>query len=167
MITPAYCQTMARYNHWQNGSLMRAASTISHEDRWRDRGAFFNSIAQTFNHLLWGDRLWLARFSGDRRPHLHIHHDLNEPADWDAFCAQRDAVDAAISEWVNTLDEATISGDVVWNTTDGDVQMSKPFWICATQFFNHQTHHRGQIHAMLTAADAKPEATDLPFMPEK
>jgi DinB family len=54
---------LARYNRWFNTRLYDACERVSDEERKRDRGAFFGSIHDTLNHLVWGDRLWLARFA--------------------------------------------------------------------------------------------------------
>jgi uncharacterized damage-inducible protein DinB len=64
MIDPAFVQTMARYNAWQNDNLYTAAASLTDEARRQNRGAFFNSIHATFCHLLWGDRMWLHRLIG-------------------------------------------------------------------------------------------------------
>ena len=67
MISPHYCQTMARYNAWQNAQLIDAVTPLDAEALLAERGAFFGSILGTLNHLLWGDGVWMARFSGGRR----------------------------------------------------------------------------------------------------
>src|SRR5260370_23283185 len=64
MITPEYCQLMARYNRWMNERLYGLCAAMADGERKRDRGAFFGSIHGTLNHLLWGDRMWLGRFAG-------------------------------------------------------------------------------------------------------
>ena len=64
MILPDFAQTMARYNRWQNGSLIAAAAGLSDAERRRDRGAFFGSIFATLAHLYWADTMWLHRFTG-------------------------------------------------------------------------------------------------------
>ena len=46
-------------------------------------------------------------------------------------------------------------------------ELSKPRDMLVVHMFNHQTHHRGQVHAMLTAAGARPDDTDLPLMAEQ
>ena len=63
MIAPAYCQLMARYNRWMNERLYALCAGLDDDERKRDRGAFFGSIHGTLNHLLWGDRMWLGRFT--------------------------------------------------------------------------------------------------------
>ncbi len=164
MITSEYCKMMARYNRWQNTSLMNAACSLSDTDRWADRGAFFGSIAATFNHLLWDDALWLARFGGNERPEDSISVSLRDPADWSEFCAARQRRDSEIEAWAHGLAESDLTGDLAWYPAGLDKRVKKPKAVCAIHFFNHQTHHRGQIHAMLTAAGTEPEATDLPML---
>ncbi|MEL6700420.1 MAG: DinB family protein [Pseudomonadota bacterium] len=162
-ITPAYCCLMARYSVWQTRSLVAAASTLTDAARWQDRGAIFGSIAQTFNHLLWDDALWIARFGGDPKPETHIHPSLDAPQDWEAFCAARAERDRQLVDWAETLTNTT--GTLRFHPGGGDASVEKPLALCMIHLFNHQTHHRGQIHGMLTQAGAEPEPTDLPMMP--
>lgn len=161
MISPGYCRLMSRYNAWQNASLVAAADGLSNEERWKDRGAFFKSIAATFNHLYWADALVLERLKGNERPEETIKHSLTDPSNWDAFKALRLQRNEQIEEWSAGLVDAQLGGILVWYPGDGSTRIEKPKTLCVMQFFNHQTHHRGQIHAMLTAAGAKPGPTDL------
>lgn len=161
MISPGYCRVMSRYNAWQNASLVAAADGLTNEERWKDRGAFFKSIAATFNHLYWADALVLERLKGNERPEETIKHSLTDPSNWDDFKALRLQRNEQIEEWSAGLVDAQLGGILVWYPGDGFTRIEKPKTLCVMQFFNHQTHHRGQIHAMLTAAGAKPEQTDL------
>lgn len=161
MISADYCQLMARYNSWQNTSLVTAADGLTHAERWKDRGAFFQSIAATLNHLYWADALILARLKGNERPEETITHSLTSPSDWDAFKVLRLQRNAEIEAWARGLRDAELDGILVWYPGDGATRVEKPKANCAIELFNHQTHHRGQVHAMLTAAGAKPEPTDL------
>jgi dimethylsulfoniopropionate demethylase len=45
--------------------------------------------------------------------------------------------------------------------------MSKPYALCVVHFFNHQTHHRGQVHAMLTAPGRGPTTPIFPSCPTR
>lgn len=164
MDHPAQCRLMARYNAWQNRSLMAAASTLNHDARWQDCGAFFGSIARTFNHLYWDDALWLARFAGEERPEDHIPVSLDAPADWEDFKRLREARDAEITAWAASLSSQGLTGDLSFYPGGGATRITKLRALCAMHLFNHQTHHRGQIHGMLTAAGAEPEPTDLPML---
>lgn len=164
MISPEYCRLFARYNAWQNQSLIEAASSLKEEERCMDRGAYFGSIARTFNHLLWDDELWLLRFQGNERPEQTVRPTLNAPTQWTDFVALRREKDRKIVVWTQSLEGKDLCGLVSWYPGGGDTRIEKPRALCIAHFFNHQTHHRGQIHAMLTSAGATPEATDLPML---
>ena len=166
MITPEYCREMARYNTWQNNGLRQLVSTMDKDALYQDRGAFFGSIMRTLNHLLWGDTLWMSRFDGGSGTDLTIEESFDmapTPAVW---AGERFRMDARISLWAESVHAVDLIGDLVWYSFAAAKQMSKPKAICVMHLFNHQTHHRGQVHAMLTAAGQKPQATDLPFIPE-
>lgn len=165
MISAEYCQLMARYNSWQNSSLVSAANGLTEAERWLDRSAFFNSIAATLNHVYWADALMLERIKGNERPQDTITHCLTSPSDWSEFKGLRARRDLEITEWAESTSNADLSGNVRWYPPDGSARIEVLKAICVVQLFNHQTHHRGQIHAMLTAASALPEPTDIPAMP--
>lgn len=167
MITPAYVQLMARYNAWQNLSIYTAARGLSTEDRQQDRGAFFGSIQGTLCHLAWGDLMWMSRFDGGEgaRP-VGLGPQTATVYDWDELLDLRPKLDARIAGWAWSLGADDLAGDLTWYSGALKREMSKPRAVCIVQLFNHQTHHRGQVHAMLTAAGARPEDTDIPFMPE-
>jgi uncharacterized damage-inducible protein DinB len=164
MIDIAYLQTMARYNRWQNDNLFGAANTLSDEARRADRGAFFRSIHGTFSHLLWGDAMWMHRFAGTAKPDVAISQSAGYVNDWNELQTRRLALDEVIIDWTKTVDPAWLQGDLNWWSGAVNRQLSRPVNGIVVHFFNHQTHHRGQIHAMLTAAGAKPGATDLMVM---
>ena len=165
MISAEYCRLMARYNSWQNASQVTAADGLTHADRWKDRGAFFKSIAATLNHLYWADALMLQRLKGNERPEQNIKHSLTSPSDWDDFKTLRLQRNEEIETWAAHLRDMDLDGMVAWYPGGGPTRIEKPKALCAVSLFNHQTHHRGQIHAMLTAAGAEPQPTDLPMLP--
>lgn len=165
MISAAYCRLMARYNRWQNISLITASDGLTEAQRWKDRGAFFKSIAETLNHLYWADALMLERIKGNERPQEKIKHSLTNPSDWSEFEDLRTQRNTEIRQWASNTTSADLNGDVRWYPPDGSSKIEMPKAVCVIQLFNHQTHHRGQIHAMLTAAGAEPEPTDIPLMP--
>jgi uncharacterized damage-inducible protein DinB len=165
MITPAFAQAMAAYNQWQNRSLYGAAATLSDEERKRDRGAFFKSIHGTLNHLLWADRIWMSRFDGWEKPAFAISDSARMVEPFEALRADRIEADAGIIEWAGRLDPAWLAGDLRWFSGIAQAERVRPCALLVMHLFNHQTHHRGQVHAMLTAAGAVPEPTDLPWMP--
>lgn len=161
MIGTAYVRTMARYNAWQNRSLYAAAAALDDVARRQDRGAFFQSIHGTLCHLLWADRMWLSRFAGTPKPAVRIHESAGLITAWDDLVVERQTFDATLTDWADTLSQDWLSGDLTWFSGATQREMSKPIGLLVTHMFNHQTHHRGQVHAMLTAAGAKPEDTDL------
>jgi len=166
MIGPDHVKTFAAYNRWQNESLYRAADGLSEAERQADRGAFFGSIEATLNHVLWGDRMWMSRFAGTPRPvQPNIPASVGECANWTALMAQRAALDREIIGWAASVSAEQLAGDLTWFSGAAGREVSKPLWLLATHFFNHQTHHRGQVHAMLTAAGATPDDTDLFLLP--
>jgi len=168
MTTPDYARLMARYNAWQNEAVYGAADTLDAAKRAADLGAFFGSIEATLNHILWADRIWLHRFAGTPKPNVGtIPESVAECETWDDLKPARRDLDRQITDWANGLTDADLAGDLTWYSGALGKDMSKPMAKLVVHFFNHQTHHRGQVHAMLTAQGARTEATDIPFMPER
>lgn len=158
---------MARYNAWQNNGLRKMIEGIDAADLRKDRGLFFGSIFSTLNHLLWGDTLWISRFDGGPPPTVDAKDHLEmtpTPAVWSA---DRFRMDARITLWAEKVNAIDLVGDLTWYSGMAAREMSKPKALCVMQLFNHQTHHRGQVHAALTAMGLKPQDTDLPFMPQE
>jgi len=165
MIDLAYVQRMARYNRWQNANLYGVADTLPDAKRRRERGAFFGSIHATLNHLLWGDRIWMSRLAGMPKPDAGIPQSVSLIADWDELKRERAAFDAVIVDWADRLDASALQGELTYYSGAIKAEVHKPKWVLVTHMFNHQTHHRGQVHCMLTQAGGKPSDTDLPFLP--
>ena len=166
MIGRDYALRMAQYNRWQNQSLYTAADGLTDAGRRADRGAFFGSIHGTLSHLLWGDTIWMSRFDGWDAPEVGIPGSPSWIDDWDTLKTRRHDADEAILAWATRLTDADLAGDLGWYSGAMGRDVTKPRDICIVHFFNHQTHHRGQVHAMLTAAGARPDDTDLVFMPD-
>jgi uncharacterized damage-inducible protein DinB len=166
MIDPAYVQSMARYNRWQNASLYGVADGLSDTERRRERGAFFGSVHKTLSHLLWGDRIWMSRFTDMARPAGGIAESVSLYPDWDGMKRERAAFDETMIAWAERIDPSWLAGDLTWFSGAAKRELSKPKWLLVTHMFNHQTHHRGQVHCMLTQAGGKPQDTDLPMLAE-
>jgi uncharacterized damage-inducible protein DinB len=165
MIDTAYVQRMARYNRWQNQNLYGVADTLADDERRRERGAFFGSMHKTLSHLLWADQIWMSRFSDVPKPNGSIPESVSMFPDWDGLKRERAAFDEIMIAWADRLDPAWLAGDLTWFSGALKRDMSKPKWILVTHLFNHATHHRGQVHCMLTQAGGKPDTTDLPALP--
>jgi uncharacterized damage-inducible protein DinB len=156
---------MARYNRWQNENLYGAADTLSDDERRRERGAFFGSIHKTLSHLMWADRIWMSRFAGTPKPEGGIPQSVSLYPDWGELKRVRSAFDQTIIDWTDNLDPAWLAGDLTWFSGAAKKELTRPAGLLVTHFFNHQTHHRGQVHCMLTQAGAKPADTDLTLLP--
>ena len=164
-VSPAFVRTMAAYNGEMNARLYAAAGRLSDEARRLQRGAFWGSIHGTFNHLLWADQIWMARFDGWAPPAVASKENATMIADFAMLATMRAAADAKISAWAARVDEAWLAADQVWfsGAMGREMRMARGFLMM--HFFNHQTHHRGQAHAMITAADEKTGDTDLFLLP--
>jgi len=167
IATPDYILMMARYASWQNAALITAADTLSQADRTLDRGGFFGSIVGTLNHLLWGDRIWMSRFAATPAPRQgSITDSVRETADWEDYKSARSAQDTATRDWAKTVSADALAGDLTWYSGAAGREVSRPMGALIVHMFNHGTHHRGQVHAMLTAAGASTTDTDLFLMPK-
>lgn len=165
MIDADFVRTMARYNAWQNRSLYREADRLSDAQRREDRGAFFRSVHGTLGHILWGDMTWMARLDGWEKPGPGGAQPESWMG-WEALKAERAVADRRIGDWAGRLTDADLTGDFPWYSGILKCDMTRPKWLVVTHFFNHQTHHRGQAHALLTSFGMKPDATDVVFMPD-
>lgn len=161
----AWVINMARYNAWQNRSIYAAADKLTDTDRRADKGAFFGNLHNTLAHILWADRVWMYRFN-QTPPKSPIGDQGLGPdyANWDRLKTERVAFDTTIREWASTVSEDWLGHDFTWSNVARTRTATRPAWQLVTHFFNHQTHHRGQAHALLTAAGAKPEDTDFYLM---
>ena len=165
MIDRQFVERMAQYNRWQNGNLYGCADRLSEEDRKRERGAFFGSIHSTLNHLLWGDRTWMHRSAGTPKPAGGIKESVGHYSDWQDLKREREAFDEVILRWASALDPHWLEGELTWFSGAAQREITRPAWILVTHFFNHQTHHRGQVHCMITQSGIRPSDTDLPMLP--
>lgn len=161
LVTPGYVRTMAAYNSEMNRRIYEAAARLSDEERKRERGAFFGSIHGTLNHLLWADSTWMSRFDGWQPPGVPSKESAAMFDDFATLKAEREAADAKIEAWAARIDDAWLAADQVWfsGAAQRELRMKRDFLLM--HFFNHQTHHRGQAHTMITAANEKTGDTDL------
>ena len=161
MITPPYVRTMAAYNAEMNRRLYAAALRLSDDERRRDRGAFWGSLHGTLVHILWGDAQWMSRFDGWDQPAVTQKQSDQLIEDYAELCAKRIDADARIEDWARRFDANWLDIDLTWFSGSAQREISAPKRLLVTHFFNHQTHHRGQAHALITAAGEKTDDTDL------
>lgn len=162
---------LARYNRWFNERLYDACERLPDEERRRDRGAFFGSIHGSLNHLVWGDRLWLTRFgaqgvafaalAGDvlALPPGALHGTIVHE-DWSGLRAARVRLDDAIEGWTRDMPADFPLRTMRYSNSQG-VQRAHPMWQALSHFFNHQTHHRGQVTTLLSQAGVDVGVTDM------
>ncbi len=164
MISIDYVATMAHYNAWQNRQLIDVLDRMDDAALHADRGAFFGSILGTLNHIAWADHMWMSRLAGWARPAVSISDSPRLHPTRAAWKADRQRTDGRLVHWAEDLRPARLRGDLTWTASSGE-ERTRPIALCVVHMFNHQTHHRGQVHAMLTAAGHDPGPTDLPFAP--
>ena len=164
MITPDYVRVLAAYNSEMNRRLYAAAGRLSDEERRRDRGAFFGSIHRTLNHLLWADQMWMSRFDGWEKPSVSGQESTTWVEDFDGLHRRRVETDAKLEAWAEGMTSSSLQGDLTWFSGGSNREMTKLRSLLVVHLFNHQTHHRGQVHAMLTAAGEATGDTDLPWV---
>lgn len=149
---------LAAYNTLANERLYDACAQLSDQEFKRERQAFFKSILGTLNHIMVGDRIWLARFEGGEAPSTGLDEILY--GDFEQLHAARIFEDTRIEDFANSLDESFLDGVIEYRNNEGDVYRD-PVPLLVSHFFNHQTHHRGQIHDMLTQTDVPPPVLDM------
>jgi len=152
-------QMFAAYNHWANGIVYGAAKELTPEEFTANKGAFFGSLMGTLNHLLCADRIWMRRFTGtgDAPTALNtIFHPEFEP-----LKAARDAEDQRIIAWFDSVDEKVLTENFTYVPISTPQPVTQRLGSAVLHFFNHQTHHRGQCHMILTALGRPSITLDL------
>lgn len=147
--SPDYFRQFAAYGAWANARLYDTAARLDEDQRQKGRGAFFGSIHNTLNHLLLGDRIWIARLTG--REHGVTRLDEVPYSDFASLRRAAEAETAGIIRFCEELDQARLASICHYRTiSEGGKPGALPVTSVLAHLFNHQTHHRGQVHAMLT-----------------
>jgi len=155
----AHFMRMAMYNAWANRRLYAEAKALPDEAYRRDVGAFFGSLHGTLNHLLVTDRIWMRRITGEGEHPSQLNAIMFD--DLPSLERARMEEEARIIRYVDGLSEEDIGKDLDYATTRGVPQRNVLGEILA-HLFNHQTHHRGQAHAILTVLGIpEPKPLDL------
>ena len=158
----SYFQMFARYNAWANAALYEAAAGLTDADYRADKGAFFGSVHGTLNHLLTTDRVWFQRITGTA-PTGPVPDRLDAIlfADFGALRVARVAEDARIIADLDGLDEAAYQGSIRYRRVSTPDEFDQKLIEALAHVFNHQTHHRGQAHALLTGHGVAGPVLDL------
>lgn len=155
----AYFAMMAAYNAWCNERIYAVAAQLSEEDYKADRGAFFKSVHGTLNHILVADRIWMKRFTGHGEVAGCLDAILFENLP-DLHQARR-REDERIVAYVENLSEDEIAGRLRYRTLTNPADFDQPLVPVLAHFFNHQTHHRGQVHCLFTGFGLDAPSLDL------
>ncbi|PTR04496.1 putative damage-inducible protein DinB [Nitrosomonas nitrosa] len=158
------CKLLARYNRWMNERLYDVCSRLPDEERKKDRKAFFGSLHSTLNHLLLGDRVWLGRFENKPFQVKSLAQELY--SDFDQLREERSLTDAQIIQWAEGLSDTALNGDLTYTSIVNPVERTHKMAVAVIHFFNHQTHHRGQLTTLLSQCGLDYGVTDLIWMPE-
>jgi uncharacterized damage-inducible protein DinB len=155
----AHFQMLARYNTIANERLYETCSRLDEEEYRRERAASFRSVHRTLNHILLGDRIWMARFTG-------TGHATTPPLDSELYPdfaglrAARAAEDARIEAFLAAAAEEFLTQEVRYVNSAGEPH-ADPAGLLLAHLFNHQTHHRGQVHVMLSQTAVRPPSLDM------
>lgn len=147
------------YNAWANRRIYDDAAALSHVDYRTDKGAFFGSLHGTLNHLLVADLLWMRRFTGEGEAPSRLDEILHD--DLASLRAAREREDARIIAYAATLDSAALAKTIRYRTLSSPNEIAQPLAPAIDNFFNHQTHHRGQAHCLLTILTGRAPVLDL------
>jgi len=155
----AHFRMLARYNTIANERLYDACSRLSAEEYRGERAASFRSVHRTLNHILLGDRIWMARFTGTGHATTPALGGELYP-DFSSLRAARVAEDARIEAFLATATEDFLAKEVRYVNSAGEPH-ADPAALLLAHLFNHQTHHRGQVHVMLSQTAVRPPALDM------
>ena len=158
MLSRSYLSTLARYNQWANARLYDAAARLTDAEYRAPRPSFFGSIRNTLNHLLVGDRVWMARLVGGDGGITSLDQILHD--DFASLRAARVAEDARIIGALENFAEARLPTFPVYRSfSAGEARVR--YDLAFAHMFNHQTHHRGQVHDQLSATAIAPPSLDF------
>jgi len=158
-----YYTTMAEYNQWMNRKIYAVCAQLPEETRKKDLGAFFKSIQGTLNHLLYGDRAWMGRFT--QQPYVQPKMGTELYDDFEELQRARFEMDQKIVNWATTLSQDWLNQPFEYTSNIDKQTRILPTWVLVTHMFNHQTHHRGQLTTLLYQLGYDPGITDLPWLP--
>ena len=148
----------AVYNRRANETLYAACAGLSGMEYRRELGAFFGSVHGTLNHLLLGDTIWMTRFEGSTHPSTNLGAILFEK--FDALRAAREHMDRRIERFFSALPDGFDRTSVRYINNSG-FESEDPLEVILPHFFNHQTHHRAQVHTLLSQLGHTPPVLDL------
>jgi len=158
MDTAGHFQMLARYNTVANERLFAKCAELDDAEYRKPRPGSFGSIHGLLNHILLGDRIWMARFEGGGPVTPPLNLVLFD--DFSALRSARIADDLRIESFFASLDDRFFARSFAYSNNQGKGYVETAHVAC-THLFNHQTHHRGQVHVMLSQTSVAPPSLDL------
>jgi uncharacterized damage-inducible protein DinB len=149
----------AAYNRWANQRLFTAAGLLSDTQYRQDCAVAFSSMQGTLNHILVGDTVWMSRFQQTEHKVSGLDALLHE--DHSELTSAREQMDQRIIDYVAALDPASLNSDFTYSPVTLPDPVILKLNIALSHLFNHQTHHRGQAHAILTRLSSEAPPLDL------
>lgn len=163
-------ELMAHYNQWMNDNIYRSCTQLSDAQLQENAGAFFGSIIATLNHILVADTLWLKRFAAHPSHYQSITEIVNQSSptalnqilysDLKSLTNARIMMDKTIIAFIDEIKESDLEQVLSYKNVKGE-EMNKRFGSVLHHFFNHQTHHRGQVTTLLHQKGIDVGVTDL------
>jgi uncharacterized damage-inducible protein DinB len=151
-------QMLARYNRIANERLYATCAQLNDAEYRKQRSGSFGSIHALLNHILLGDRRWMGLFEKGERVTPPLNQILYD--DFSSLRSARTCEDARIESFFADLDAAFWGRSFEYTNNQGKDYVEAAHVACS-HLFNHQTHHRGQVHVMLSQAQIAPPALDL------
>jgi uncharacterized damage-inducible protein DinB len=165
MELTAYLRIQVHANRLMNQRLYAAMAPLSTQELHAPRTGFFPSLAASLNHILAVDLYYAAALLGELEPDQLWHRYLHLQTLPELAKAQRTS-DLRLVALANTLDAAACDREVQLPRGGGRVQRDRLAHVLA-HLLMHQTHHRGQVHAMLSGTRVPPPQLDEFQMPSE
>jgi uncharacterized damage-inducible protein DinB len=149
---------LARYNRIANERLYESCAQLDEQQYRAPRDGPFGSIHGLLNHLLLGDTIWMSRFEGGGGSTPPLNTVLHES--FATLRAAREQMDARIEQFFESAHDGVLNRCYAYLNNQGKSYVETAP-VAMAHFFNHQTHHRGQVCVMLNAAGMRPPSMDL------
>jgi uncharacterized damage-inducible protein DinB len=153
----------AHANRLANRRLHAALATLTRAELHAPRVGFFPSLAATLNHILAVDLYYVGALHGDANLAAH-YGSFVQAEDIAALAERQRSSDERLIAFCDRLDAAGCDATVAMDRGEGRVQRDLAGHVLA-HLLMHQTHHRGQAHAMLSGTAIPPPQLDEFLMP--
>jgi uncharacterized damage-inducible protein DinB len=151
-------QIMARANRLMNHRLHKALSQLSLEDFHAPRVNFFPSLWQTANHILIVDWYYLDALEDGKLGRAAFADETPFATMADIYREQKRS-DERLIAFCDRLKEGDLARTVNFDRGTAGILQDR-IDLVLPHVFMHQTHHRGQLHAMLAGTAIAPPQLD-------